>query len=169
MIYDRMLSDLEGFTGYYAKVVKVNLSCLILNYRADKFLENSQPNKSSAKKLKLSKYGVENDINNKKKLLVNANLEKLAWYLNDLKNITLPPVFYEGTEKTKLDIELPDNFDDLPTIQKVLQAQGIDLVVQEKDIEMFVFSDRPIDEKDIQTRSFVLERFGYVVKEVGDE
>jgi len=119
--------------------------------------------------LKLSKGSVENNINNKKKLLVNSNLEKLAWYLNDLKTITLPPVFYEGSEKTKLDIELPDNFDDLPTLQKVLQAQGIDLVVQDKEIEMFVFSDRPIDEKDIQSRSFILEKFGYVEKEVGNE
>lgn len=169
-ILQRMYDDLSGFTGFHAVIIERDVPCLVI--RASK--KSPQETKNMGKRpravidgvrqglaaeyLGLSETGARNYVQATK-------ISSIAWILNNLKEGSVPFVIDETGIEYPIDLDLPDGLTDVNALKTTFARQGLELVPEIRNMEMFVMADRPIDREAWSKAPIELTKFGYVLKE----
>lgn len=137
----KMQADMDAFLGLSSRIEKRMVNCYLIRPIDTEQAISRITQTDTTKNFKVYK-----------------NLQKLADQLNTLQ---LPPFFYEGTDMDQ-SIRLPFNTPSLTfqQIEKILLLQGIALIPQMRQIEMFVLLNKNL--KDLSPEQLTLTNIGYV-------
>ena len=124
-----MLEDLNRYSDFCGKIEKKKVRCLVL----------VQTHKGDDK---IKSKGSKQEINFHGKLyLRNAPISSLITWMNSLKELTLP-VIDETHYLGLIDIQLQNVAKETDELRKELQQFGLDIVQVERELEMFILSDK---------------------------
>jgi thiol-disulfide isomerase/thioredoxin len=129
-LYHFILEDLNRYSGYYGRIEKRKTKCMILVRTSNEDKINAGGGKG------------ENKLYDKeKRYLKNTPISHLINFLNGTGSIPLPVI--DGTDFTNnIEVQLPANLKDFNTIRKTLQQYDLDLIEDERMLDMFVLTER---------------------------
>jgi hypothetical protein len=125
-LFNYMLYDLNHYSNIKGQIVKRSVKCLALIRST---CEDKIESRGGEKKVQL-----DNDFD--EKLFLNNSLDLFVQKL-DWGEISGYPVINETGYKKNVDLKFVSNISDLYSLKKELQNYGLDLVLVQKDIEMF--------------------------------
>ncbi|NQD69983.1 TlpA family protein disulfide reductase [Sphingobacterium shayense] len=172
----RMLRDLTDFTGYQSCIIQRELLCLVIR----KAIGSDIPRRKQVDSAGVILDGVlafkrvpvyfGHSKNGARNHLRATNLNALVHVMNNLKDSAVPFVINETDIDYRVDLDLPDKLADIPAFMETLRKQGLLVSLENRQLDVFVFSDKPIDRKKLMNASLRLGKYSYVVeKEVTDE
>ena len=127
-MFQYMLDDLNRYTGYYGRIEKRKVTCLAL---VNTSRENKIKTKGGTPAYELHEKG--------NFFLKNSPLDLLVTRLN----YTYPlPVIYEVGHNESVDIILRSDVSNLSELRLELKKYNLDLVQAEREIELFVISEK---------------------------
>lgn len=127
LLYDKMLGDLNQNSGYYGRIEKRNINCLVLKRTSD-------IDRLKTRSTQTIRQGTENSI-----LLQNAPFSTFLILLNDNEKINVP-VFDETGYAGKVDINI-ENIVNTETLNNSLAKYGLSVETQKRQLDMFIVSD----------------------------
>lgn len=128
-IREKMVNDLVNYFGYKAEIEKRKIKCFVI--RSDKNVKRAI---SSGGK---PQYNFSN--NQEPKSMTNQPISKLIYYLN----YSLPaPVIDETNFTQSIDMKLPNDLLNIDSLKFALHQYGFHLKEAEREIEVFVISDK---------------------------
>jgi hypothetical protein len=167
-IRQRMLADIQSFTDFNARIITRRMPCLIIK-RANKRIAETKFKTSGPKTVidgvtQGSALSADRSPSGAKNYLQARKMRTLVFMLNNTKEATIPFAIDETGIEYAVDLDLPDNLTDLEEWKRTLSKQGINLVQEERMIEMFVMGDRVIDEAIVKSTPLKLTSSGYILK-----
>ncbi|WP_134089092.1 TlpA disulfide reductase family protein [Olivibacter sp. XZL3] len=172
-IRSRLKQDVDFFFGLQARIekrmltvlrlIKVGYSDTLSNDGERTFVRNGRVVHRLDDKQKELGPSPSGAIN----YLLNYPIDEFLYLLNECNTDTfgpLPPVI-TATDlhgQTRMNIDLPDDLTDFEALNKCLVKQGLKLVEEEQEMEMFVLSDRATEKS---KPTLVLSRLGYIPAE----
>ncbi|MCY4779362.1 TlpA disulfide reductase family protein [Sphingobacterium sp. UT-1RO-CII-1] len=173
-VLKRMYNDLSELSGFYAEKVRLSMPCLIVkdgDHETKRSLQSKNnvvlvlneivEDRSIPQKVGLSADGAKNYFKN-------TSVNNIVYFLNNLKSGAVPFLIDESSIDYSIDFDLPDDLTDIDALQKCFVNQGLQLELEEREIDMFVVSDGRINTSDLVNAPLELTKFGYVLKE-GDQ
>jgi|GEM_PF-370008 len=130
-LYQFVLRDLNKYSGYYGKVERRKVKCLVL-------IRTSADDKIKTQGGK-ALFGI-NEFKKGKQIIKNLPVSRFIRGLNAVRVITLP-VIDETNYPGNIDIEFLADYDDMAALRKALQQYDLDLLEAERDIDMFVLTE----------------------------
>ena len=128
-LYHFMLEDLNRYSNYKGQLEKRKVRCFVL-------VKQSGADKILAKSVK-----AENRLLAEKPYVKNLRLSTVITSLNSLVK-TPYPIVDETNYTGNVDIEFNSPIIDVNSLRKGLQQHGLDLIEVERELEMFVISDK---------------------------
>ncbi|GGG88332.1 hypothetical protein GCM10007415_22940 [Parapedobacter pyrenivorans] len=141
----RMLADLNALTGVKGQLIVKSMPSLIIQGNGN---AKSHP-----------------APNNEVQWL---NMVSVAWFLNQRYDIAIPPVLDETGFDGQIWMDDSARKGTIADVRRVLQAQGFDLVEENRMLEMFLLTDGD-NQEEIGQLSLTLTKHGYVRGEGGHE
>ncbi|MFC7526879.1 TlpA family protein disulfide reductase [Parapedobacter sp. GCM10030251] len=141
----RMLADLNALTGVKGQLITKSMPSLIIQGNGN---AKSHP-----------------APNNEVQWL---NMASVAWFLNQRYDIAVPPVLDETGFDGQIWMDDSARKGTIADVRRVLQAQGFDLVEEDRKLEMFLLTDGDSKEE-IGQLSLTLTKHGYVREEGSHE
>ena len=131
-LYKYMLDDLNKYSGFYGRVEKRKVKCMVL------------VRTNSIDKIKTKGGKFEDKLfSDTKQFLKNGSIARLVLRLNNIENIKMPVI--DGTGyKGNIDIELPGDFNKINELRKKLKQYNLDLIESERSIDMFVLTENKL-------------------------
>lgn len=173
-INNRILSDIQDYRGLYVKMIPREIPCLVLKKKKGATIFEVQRGESSGEVIdgilaftrEQREVGLSN--NGAKNYLRGVSIGALVSILNNLKTGAVPFVINETGIGYDINLDLPDDLDDVDSLTETLEKQGILVVQERRKLDMFVIDDKPIVTHKVQSADLVLTKFGYVLKKGGD-
>lgn len=129
-LYSYMLEDLNRYSPFYGRLEKRKMKCYALVRTGD---EDKMGTKGGS---------FESELFTLKKLyLRNAPVSNLIAGLNGIKDLELP-VIDETNYTGNIDIISGTDFKNMASTRKELNKYGLNLIKTERDLDMFVISDK---------------------------
>jgi thiol-disulfide isomerase/thioredoxin len=127
----RVLADLDDLLGMHGRYETRRMTCLVLvrtgaeeKFRAD-----------------TTGKAVPGHLEAPERRLRRSSMANLVWLLNQQK--TNPPVFDGTGYAGKIDLDLPAGvLTDIGALRKTLRSYGLDLQPQERDVELFILTQK---------------------------
>ncbi|NJI72438.1 TlpA family protein disulfide reductase [Sphingobacterium kitahiroshimense] len=168
-IHKRLQHDLQDFTGRVASIRKFNVPCLVVRPKIDKeilpakikdwhgivisgYLQTRIP-----KEIGPSTLGEQNYMRRYK-------LKGLIHFLNNLSASPHPFFIDESGITYPIDLDLPDNLRDFQELKQCFGKQGLDLILEHRELDMFVLADRIYSDEQLEKMELMLSSFGYTNK-----
>lgn len=128
VLYKQMQIDLLNFFGYTAELAKRKVKCLILKFYGKEMNYNELRKPEN----NFGQTAVKNFIHNQ-------SISALVQYLNS----RLPfPVIDESNYTAPIDIDFSGDILNIDSLKKELNQYGFDFIEEERELEMFVLSDK---------------------------
>lgn len=125
----RMRQDLDRYLNLATGIEKRKVACLVLRR-----LPGAEP-KASVKKREMYL-----GIQEKKPFMHNIGLSGLIAALNDVPG--MPPVLDESNYDKPVDLDFDKPISDIDHVNRVLRSQGLQLVNDTKELEMFILREK---------------------------
>jgi thiol-disulfide isomerase/thioredoxin len=124
-----ILEDLNKYSGYFGKIEKRRVKCLVLenNNLAKKIVHKQEPSENNLAQTGALKY------------LQNQQISILVNYLNGLLSMR---VLDETGFTQPVYLKLPADLADIPALQKALLKYGFILVEAERELNMLVLTEK---------------------------
>lgn len=130
-LYSYMINDLNRYSGYFGRIEKRKVKCFILIRISN---EDKIATKGGEKE-----YRLHNNL--EEKYISNITMDRFVSGLDGMKSIALPVVDETGYAG-RIDIDLPVDLNNVNAIREALQKYGLDLTEAERELEMFVLSQK---------------------------
>lgn len=127
-----MQKHLDVYLNLKTGIEERKVHCLVLQ-RQD---NGRQP------KISISKREVSLDPADEKPFIHNAPLKNLVHALNQIAE--MPPVIDDTGYKKPIDLEFTKPLSDVAALNLVLKKQGLELVPEQRELEMFVLTENPV-------------------------
>lgn len=161
----KMKADLDAYLNLNGRLEKRTIDCLILKQvdeRTPEFIARGGERKRVISGMLQTKVPEKagSSVTAANTYIRNWSLSKFVYWLNHLEGQPLPPVFDETKYTGPVDLDLPNDLSDLVALRKMLRSQGLDLVFEEREIEMFVLTEAGCDLP--QNAELKLTKYGYL-------
>ncbi|QEC52890.1 AhpC/TSA family protein [Anseongella ginsenosidimutans] len=175
-LFLKMREDLNNFFNVKARIEKREVECWVLKRFGDakpSFISSgkgeslSVVNGSLYRRLKgdtllgPADSGALTYVRNEKMNLFVINcLRHMDVFYGKRKQFAVPPIIDETGYTGKVDIDLPEKYTNLEDLRNILRPQGLDLVPEVREIEMFVITEPGNETSD--SNELRLTKFGFV-------
>src|SRR5690606_7657651 len=155
-VRQRMWNDLNMFTGYRAQIVKREIPCLVLKeVRDDHKIERSDDTTKMMYVLNgITQERVPRDFGRSKdgylSYMRGVTVKGMVWNLNRMTEGSLPFIIDETGIDHNINIGFPDNIFDCNALIETLKKQGINAVIEKRNLDLFVIADKPVGDVEVQ-------------------